>query len=95
MTNKHVELIMKKEFAATALNLKYETFIVYVASLNFNSLNIHLSYRPQIAGMIAEEASTKIFTKYVNFTNVFSSDLIPKLPKYTKINNYTIKLVDS
>ena len=31
-----VELIRKKEFAATALDLEHEAFVVYVATLNID-----------------------------------------------------------
>ena len=48
---------------------------------------------PQIAGLIAEEAPTKITVKYANFA--FSLDLASKLPKHTGINDYAIKLVDT
>ena len=50
-TTRHVELVGKKEFAAEALNPEYETYVVHVASLN-----VHPFQRPQISGMIAEEA---------------------------------------
>ena len=96
----------KKKFASVALNPKYETFIVYVtsfestpfvASLNSTLLNadIHLFCESQIFDLIAKKALTKASNKYVDFANVFSLDLISKLPKYTRINNHTIKLVDS
>ena len=41
----------KKEFAAAALNPKHETYVVHVASLN-----VYPSRKPQISGLIAEEA---------------------------------------
>ena len=66
-TIKCVELISKKEFATIVLNLEYETYVVYVALLSsislvaifgFALLDIHLSQRPQISGLIAEKAFT-------------------------------------
>ena len=45
--------------------------------------------------MIAKEAPTKVPTKYLDFEEVFFPDLMSKLPKHTRINNYAIKLVDS
>ena len=44
--------------------------------------------------MIAEKAPTKVSAKYLDFTDVFSSDLASKLPKHTKINNQAIELVN-
>ena len=78
----------KKEFAAVAPNLERETFVVHVASLSATSLsssplNVHPSRRPQIAGLIAEEAPTKVPAKYADFANVFSPDLASKLPIYS------------
>lgn len=37
--------------------------------------------------LIAKKAYTKFFTRYVNFVNVFSSDLTFELPEYTRIND--------
>ena len=56
---------------------------------------IHLSCKFQIAGLIAEKAFIKVFAKYTDFADLFFLDLVSKLPKYTGINNHTIKLVDS
>ena len=91
----------KKEFAAKALDQEHETYIVHIGSVNsdllpsYSSLNVHPSRKPQISGLIAKEALTKISAKYSNFANVFSLDLASKLRKHTKINNHTIKLVNS
>ena len=86
----------KKESAAVALDLEYETFVVHVASLSSNPLNagIYLSRKLQIASWIVEKTFSKISAKYADFANVFSPDLASKLPKYTWINDYTIKLID-
>ena len=67
-TTKRVKLIGKKEFAATALDPEYETFVIHVASIS----SIQLDVRPQIPGFIVEKASTKIFAKYLGFADVFS-----------------------
>ena len=92
----------KKDFAAIALNLGSETFVVYVASLCSDALpssfplelDIHPSRRPQISGLIAKEAPTKIPAEYSNFADVFSPDLAAELPKHTGINNHAIELVN-
>ena len=96
----------KKEFTATVLDSKYETFIVYIAFISSTPLIISLSStpldaddysfsKPQISGLIAKKAFTKVLNKYINFTDVFSLDLTSELLKYTGINNYTTELVDS
>ena len=45
--------------------------------------------------MKVNKAFAKVFNKYTNFTNVFLSKLATKLSRHTRINNYTIKLVDN
>ena len=105
-TAKHVKLVKKKEFVTVAHNLEYKTFIVYVVSLSSISLiallgstpfnvDVHLSYRRQISGLIVEKAPTKILDTYVDFADIFFLDLVSKLSKHTGINDYTIKLVDN
>ena len=51
--------------------------------------------KPQISGLIIEEALTKVSDKYVNFADVFSLDLASKFPKHTGINEHAIELVNS
>ena len=92
-TIKQVELVEKKEFVVVVLDLKHETFIIYVASLNFISLtnaNIYLSYKLQIIGIIVKKTPTKVSAKYAKFVSMFFLDLVSKLPKYIEINNHTI-----
>ena len=74
-TIKRVELINKKEFAKTALDENSKTFVIHVTSLSSNLLNVHPSRKPQISGLIAETAPTKIFAKYSDFADLFSPDL--------------------
>ena len=92
----------KKEFAAAALDPEYETYVVHVALLNstllasFGSppLDVYPSRRPQISGLIAEEAFMKVPAKYSDFANVFSPDLASELPEHNGINDHTIELVE-
>ena len=84
------------------LDLEYKSFIVYIAtlsfctSLSFNSLDadIYPSHKPEIAGLIADEALTKSPNKDVDFVDIFSPNLTTILSEHTKINNHAIKLVD-
>ena len=99
-TTRRVELVGKKEFVAIAFDLKYETYVVHVRSVSFNTLSIsspldvHPFWRTQIFGLIAKEAFTKVSIEYLDFTNIFSLDLASKLLEYTRINNHAIELVD-
>ena len=84
----------KKEFVAAALDLESETFVVHVASLSSSPLNVHPSRRPQISGLITEEAPTTVPAEYSDFADVFSPDLASELPEHTGINDHAIELVD-
>ena len=86
-TTWRVELVGKKEFAATAFDPEHETYVVYIASLN-----IHPFRKPQISGLIAEEAPTKISAEYSDLMDIFSPDLATELLEHTEINTYTIDL---
>ena len=67
---------------AAALDLESETFVVHVGSLSSvaspssSPLNVHPIRRPQTAGLIAEEAPTKVSDEYINFADVFFLDLV-------------------
>ena len=102
LTTRCIELVGKKEFAVTAFDSEHETYVVHIGSVssivlpNFSllELNVHLFHRPKISGLVAEKTLIKVLAKYSDFANIFSSDLISKLPEHTKINDYAIKLVD-
>ena len=89
-----------KEFAVATLDPEHETDIVYIGSVSSialpssSLLDVHHFCRLQIAGLIAKKASTKVFAKYLDFADVFSSSLAFKLFKHIGINTYTIKLVN-
>ena len=92
-TTRCVELVGKKEFAAAALDPEHETYIVHITSFRSTplaSLDVHPFREPQISGLIAEEAPTKISAEYSDFADVFSSDLATKFPKHTEINTHAI-----
>ena len=102
LTTRYVELVGKKEFAAAGFDSKSETFIIHIASLSsvallsssLLKLNIYPFCKPQVSNLINKEAPTKVPAKYLNFTDLFFSDLAFKLPKYIRINNHAIKLVN-
>ncbi len=94
-TTRQVELIGKKEFAVTALNPKYEAFVVHVATLSVNSGDeVHPSRRAQIAHLKADEAPIKVPSKYTDFADVFSPKLAIELSEHTEINDHAIELVN-
>ena len=89
--------------AAAMLDPEHETYVVHVGSASSDAspsssllkLNVHTSRRPQISGLIAEEAPTKVPDEYVDFADVFSPDLASELPEHTGINDHSIELVDA
>ena len=88
----------KKEFVVAALDLEHKTYVVHIAFLNSTPLvallDIHPFWRPQISGLIVEEAPTKVPAKYSDFADIFFSDLASELLEHSVINNHAIKLVD-
>lgn len=93
-TIRRLELVDKKEFVVTTLNSNDEIFIIYIISLASFNLNIHLSYKTYIALLNANKMPTTILLKYTKFVDIFSSDLVTKFLRYTKINNHIINLID-
>ncbi len=95
LTMRRVELIGKKEFAATAFDPKHEAFVVHVATLSVDlGDEVHLSRSAQIAHLKADEAPTKVPSKYADFVDVFSPKLATELPEHTEINDYAVELID-
>lgn len=84
---------MKKEFLGTALILGDEVFVIYIVVFSSDS-GVNPSYKAQVALFKADKALTSILFEYADIINVFALKLVAKLSKYTRINNYTIKLVD-
>ena len=90
----------KKEFAAAILDPEYETYVVHIGSVSSDAspssslFDVHSFQRPQISGLILEEAPTKIPAKYLDFVDVFSPDLASELPEHTGNNDHIIELVD-
>ena len=101
LTIRHIELVDKKEFAVAAFNPEHKTYVVHFGLFSFNVLSssslldFHPFQRPQISGLITQEAFTKVSAKYLDFADVFSSDLVSELPKHTGMNDHGIELVDS
>ena len=58
-------------------------------------IDVHPFRRPQISSLIVEKAPTKVLAEYSDFTDISSANLAYELPKYTRINDYAIQLVNS
>ena len=55
---------------------------------------MHLLKKAQIAHLKVNKASTKVFSKYADFADVFLPKLAAELLKHIRINDYTIKLIN-
>lgn len=75
-TTKWVELVRKKEFAATVLDQRHKIFVVHIAffasSSNNQEYDVYLSHKAQIATLVANGVFISIPTKYSDFTEIFS-----------------------
>ena len=81
-------------FAIIALDLEYETFVIYIAILSVDlGDKMHPSKRAQIIYLKVDKVSNKVSSKYANFANIFLLKSVIKLSKYTDINNYVIELI--
>ena len=80
-------------FATATFDLDDEVFVVHIASIIPNS-DVHPSWRAQIALLKADGVLTFVSSKYTNFADIFSKDLIAKLSGYTGINDYSIYLIE-
>ena len=88
-------MIEKKEFAIIIFDLNHEVFVVYITAFNTSpDSKICCSKKAEIAHLKVDEALIKVFCKYANFTDVFSSKLAVKFPEYIEINDHVIELVD-
>ena len=95
MTIKQVELIGKKEFVAATLDPEHEGFVIHVAVLGVDlGDQVHLSRRPQIAHLKANEAFFEVPSKYADFVDVFFLKLAAKLSEHGRINNHDMELED-
>lgn len=54
------------------------------------SFDVHFFRQAQIALLKADKTLISTPSEYVDFANIFFSDLAAKLLEYIKINNYTI-----
>ena len=91
-TTKRLEIIDKRKFAAVALNVDNETFVVHIAALvEPTTIPIYPSCQAQVATLTSEENGIPV--EYSNFSNVFSSDFAAELLEYTRINDHPIDLL--
>lgn len=89
--------IDKKKFAAIALDLDHDIFVIYITTLN-NSFYIANKIYPRKKTLIAQlkidKAFIKYLSKYANFADVFLAKFVLELIKHIYINNHAIKFMN-
>ena len=73
------------------LDENFETFVVYVASLNLVP-GIHPNRKTQISFLLTKKV--KIPNKYSDFTNILSKEKALVLPECIELNEHAIDLED-
>lgn len=76
------------------LNKNIETFIVYFTTLSTTPIiQVYPSYQAQVRLLLANKAFIKDLSKYLDYIDVFLSNLIMELLENTSMNEYIIKLI--
>lgn len=90
-------MINKYKFVKVTLDKNSEMFIIYIITLETSQLVIlvHLFQRSLLAALQLDMTTTKNFSRYVDYADVFSSDLAIELLKNTNMNEHIIKLIES
>lgn len=93
-TTIQIKLIRKKEFAATALDLEYEVFVVHVATLSVDLGNkVYPSRKTQIADLKVDKALTKVPNEYAHFADIILPKFAAELPDHG-IHNHAMELMN-
>ena len=88
-------MIGKKKFIASALDLEYKAFVVYITAVSLDlGDKVHPSKRAQIAYLKVNKALFEISSKYANFADIFLPKLAIELLENTRVYNHTIEQVD-
>lgn len=92
---KKVELINKHKFSEVVLDKNTNMLILHIAILEApeSTMSIHLLQSSLLAVLEQKEASLKIGRGYKEYINVFSPNLVMKLPENTGIIEHTSELV--
>lgn len=83
-------------FIAAVFDSNNKIFVVYITFFTSSNIEakVHSFHKLQIVFLIATKISIVILPRYVDFANIFFLKFLKKLPKYIKIHDYSINLVD-
>ena len=91
-TTKRVQIISPNRFIKAVLDLKKESFIVYITRFFITLIEVHSDRKIQIAAFNTNKAFVIVLAEYSDFKDVFSKKSFTVLPAYTEINTYVINL---
>ena len=87
-----IEIIDKKKVGVVVLNKNNKVVILYIVPLmKLITILIYFLFLAKITLQTRKKLRTP--TKYFDSANIFSSNSMTKLLKYTKINNHLINLL--
>lgn len=81
-TTKWIQIDNPKEFVIIMLNADNKTFDMNVVIQKWEKMPMHFKKQVliQIKALLFDKFPTKIVVKYSNYSNVFSTKIITKLP---------------
>lgn len=93
---KQVKLIWVIKFKASAIDLDYKIFFLYIAFIIIIHLylKVYLSRRVQITFCKANQAPIFVFAKCADITDIISKDLAARFPEHIGIYDHIIDLVE-
>lgn len=81
-----------KELIVAILDENAKIFVVYITALKVLKMLIHLAWETQIFLLHTNKDLSKIYSKYSNYSDVFSPNLIIELPNLMDMKHCAIKL---
>lgn len=76
------------------LEAKKEVFLIYVAAVELQKINVRPAKRAKIACFLVEKVLGNVLDKHTNHINMISTKAVAELSDYFGINNYPINLKD-
>lgn len=79
------------KFSTIALDKNVLIFVIHIST--FLAIFIYISRNTQIRAFLAIIAIKTLLVEYLNYIDIFSTDLAMEFPEKIKINDYTINLL--
>ena len=93
---KQIQIIDKKNFVETVLNVNSEIFVVHVVIQEQEEMPIHfkrqVQIKAQVRALLLNKGPTKVLAEYSDYSNIFLAEYVAKLLENTRINEHIIEL---